>query len=205
MAVLSIFLVGNTSEIPMGSMEVCAHFSALVAVLPDPQMPSLAMGQDLGPEATRNGWFRGVQSTWGCLPLRQSRKGPGEPGLDQQGLGEGSSEGFGRLWSRAGPGSRRFRRRFQRRPGRLWCGFQVRLGSGKGSEEGLGGSGAEPHRQQVSKFGRRSGSLSCRVRSGADVGSESSGEGLGETGLGQRGFGKGSGRGSGAQPGANQA
>ena len=75
----------------------------------------------------------------------------------------------------------------------MWFPGQV---SGKGSEEGLGGFGAEPRQQQVSKF-ERSGSL-C-----AGVGSESSG-GLAETGLGQRGFGKGSGRGSGAEPGANQ-
>ena len=69
MAVLSIFLVGNTSEIPMGSMEVCAHFSALVAVLQDPQMPSLAMGHDSKQEfrATwperRDAWKRENQKT----------------------------------------------------------------------------------------------------------------------------------------------
>ena len=57
-----------------------------------------------------------------------SREGLGgfgaEPGEVQQGSGEGSGEGLEALVHRSG--STGFRRRFQRRSGRLWC----RAGSG---------------------------------------------------------------------------
>ena len=59
-----------------------------------------------------------------------------EPGQVQQGSGEGSGEGSGRLWCRARSGST-FRRRFQRRSGRLWSTLRCfqRLASQHASEK----------------------------------------------------------------------
>ena len=94
-----------------------------------------------------------------------------EPGQVQQGSGEGSraSTGSRKLWCKA---KYRFRRRFRKRLGRLWCrarsgstGFrrrfgrrsgrlfgaepgQAQQGSGEGFGEGLGGFGAEPGQVQ---------------------------------------------------------
>ena len=89
----------------------------------------------------------------------------------QQGSGEGSGEGSGKPWCKAKSGSTRFRRRFRRRSGRLWCrASQVQQGSGEGSgrlwcRARSGSTGF--WRRFWRRFRRRSGRLWCRARSGS--------------------------------------
>ena len=77
-----------------------------------------------------------------------------EPDQVEQGSGECSGEGSGRLWCRAMSGSTGFRKRFWRRFREALLQSQVKFnkfrreGSGENSGEGLGGFGAEPGQVQ---------------------------------------------------------